>query len=92
MSKEYDVEIYEKKPYIGGRTSSFRLGEYKFDLGPTFFIMPKILEDIFIEAGERLDEQLNLIEINPMYRQLLVYGLNRLEFLTYFFYKENRLL
>lgn len=74
-SKEYDVEIYEKKPYIGGRTSSFRLGEYKFDLGPTFFIMPKILEDIFIEAGERLDEQLNLIEINPMYR-LKFYGLD----------------
>ena len=74
-SKEYDVEIYEKKPYIGGRTSSFRLGEYKFDLGPTFFIMPKILEDIFIETGERLDEQLNLIEINPMYR-LKFYGLD----------------
>ncbi|WP_319941540.1 phytoene desaturase family protein [Cetobacterium sp. NK01] len=74
-SKGYDVTIYEKKPYVGGRNSSFKLGEYTFDLGPTFFLMPKILEDIFIESGERLDEHLNLIEINPMYR-LKFYGLD----------------
>ena len=74
-SKGYNVTIYEKKPYVGGRNSSFKLGEYTFDLGPTFFLMPKILEDIFIESGERLDEHLNLIEINPMYR-LKFYGLD----------------
>lgn len=74
-SKGYNVTIYEKKPYVGGRNSSFNLGEYTFDLGPTFFLMPKILEDIFIESGERLDEHLNLIEINPMYR-LKFYGLD----------------
>lgn len=74
-SKGYNVKIYEKKPYIGGRNSSFNIGDYKFDLGPTFFLMPKILEEIFIESGERLDEHLNLIEINPMYR-LKFYGLD----------------
>ena len=74
-SKGYSVKIYEKKPYVGGRNSSFNLGDYKFDLGPTFFLMPQVLEDIFIEAGERLDEQVNLIEINPMYR-LKFYGLD----------------
>lgn len=74
-SKGYDVKIYEKKSYVGGRNSSFTLGEYKFDLGPTFFLMPKILEEIFMEAGERLDQKLNLIEINPMYR-LKFYGLD----------------
>ncbi|WP_432204342.1 phytoene desaturase family protein [Cetobacterium somerae] len=74
-SKGYSVKIFEKKPYVGGRNSSFNLGEYKFDLGPTFFLMPKILENIFIEAGERLDKHVNLIEINPMYR-LKFYGLD----------------
>ena len=74
-SKGYSVKIYEKKSYVGGRNSSFNLGEYKFDLGPTFFLMPQVLEDIFIEAGERLDERVNLIEINPMYR-LKFYGLD----------------
>lgn len=74
-NRGYSVKIFEKKPYVGGRNSSLSLGDYKFDLGPTFFLIPKILEDIFIEAGERLDEQLNLIEINPMYR-LKFYGLD----------------
>lgn len=74
-NKGYSVEIYEKKSCVGGRNSSFNLGDYKFDLGPTFFLMPQVLEEIFIEAGERLDEQLNLIEINPMYT-LKFYGLD----------------
>lgn len=74
-SKGHNVTIYEKKPYVGGRNSSFNLGNYTFDLGPTFFLMPKLLEDIFIEAGERLDEHINLMEINPMYR-LKFYGID----------------
>ena len=38
-NKGHKVEIFEKKPYIGGRNSELKLGEYKFDLGPTFFLM-----------------------------------------------------
>ncbi|MGL5088429.1 MAG: phytoene desaturase family protein, partial [Cetobacterium sp.] len=72
-NKGYSVKIFEKKSYVGGRNSSFKLGEYKFDLGPTFFLMPGVLRDIFIEVGERIDDHLNLIEINPMYR-LKFYG------------------
>ncbi|MGL4976514.1 MAG: phytoene desaturase family protein [Cetobacterium sp.] len=74
-NKGYSVKIFEKKPYVGGRNSSFKLGEYTFDLGPTFFLMPQMLQDIFTEAGERLEDHLNLIEINPMYR-LKFYGLD----------------
>ena len=25
-----------KQPYVGSRTSEIKLGEYKFDMGPTF--------------------------------------------------------
>ncbi|MGL6066710.1 MAG: phytoene desaturase family protein, partial [Cetobacterium sp.] len=74
-NKGYSVKIFEKKSYVGGRNSSFKLGDYKFDLGPTFFLMPDVLKDIFKEVGERIDDYLNLIEINPMYR-LKFYGLD----------------
>lgn len=74
-SKGYSVKVFEKKPYVGGRNSSLKLGEYTFDLGPTFFLMPQMLQDIFTEAGERLEDHVNLIEINPMYR-LKFYGLD----------------
>ncbi|MEG0069345.1 phytoene desaturase family protein [Cetobacterium sp.] len=71
--KGYSVKIFEKKSYVGGRNSSFKLGDYKFDLGPTFFLMPQILEEIFLESGEDLNNYVKIKEINPMYR-LKFYG------------------
>lgn len=66
-SKGFQVEVFEKKDYIGGRTSSLHLGEYTFDLGPTFFSMPHILEEIFEASGRRLKDYVDLVEIDPMY-------------------------
>ena len=52
----YEVEIFEKQNFIGGRNSRLQLGEYKFDLGPTFFLMKHILEDIFELTGRKLND------------------------------------
>jgi phytoene desaturase len=63
----YEVVIYEKQAYIGGRTSRLTLGEYNFDLGPTFFMMPSILEEIFQMSGRQLQDYVEIQEINPLY-------------------------
>ncbi|MEO2074783.1 MAG: phytoene desaturase family protein [Bacillus sp. (in: firmicutes)] len=63
----YEVVIYEKQAYIGGRTSRLTLGDYNFDLGPTFFMMPSILEEIFQMAGRQLQDYVEIQEINPLY-------------------------
>lgn len=63
----YEVVIYEKQAYIGGRTSRLTLGDYNFDLGPTFFMMPSILEEIFQMAGRQLQDYVEILEINPLY-------------------------
>lgn len=67
-NKGHEVEIFEKKPYIGGRNSELKLGEYKFDLGPTFFLMKYILEEIFEHTGRKLEDYVKLQRIEPMYR------------------------
>lgn len=67
-SKGYDVNIFEKQNHIGGRNSRLSVGEFSFDLGPTFFLMKNILEEIFTETGRKLEDYVNLMEINPMYR------------------------
>lgn len=64
----YEVEIFEKQNFIGGRNSRLQLGEYKFDLGPTFFLMKHILEDIFELTGRKLEDYVELHRIEPMYR------------------------
>lgn len=50
----YKVEVFEKQPYIGGRTSKIELGKYKFDMGPTFLNMLYIAEEIFELTGRKL--------------------------------------
>lgn len=64
----YDVVFYEKQSYVGGRNGSLNIGEFTFDIGPTFFMMKNVLEDIFQLSGNILDEHCKFERIEPMYR------------------------
>ena len=66
------VSIFERLPFVGGRTSSIQANGYKFDLGPTFFLYPSILREIFAAAGARLDDEVPMTRLDPQYR--LVFG------------------
>lgn len=66
-AKGYDVTVYEKQHYIGGRTSEIRLGDYKFDMGPTFLNMLYIAEEIFELTGRNIRDYVELHDLNPMY-------------------------
>ncbi|CAM3805666.1 phytoene desaturase family protein [Alkalicoccus chagannorensis] len=63
----YEVEVLEKQPYVGGRTSSFTMDGFTFDLGPTFFSMPQILEEVFESSGLKMEDYVELIRLDPMY-------------------------
>ncbi len=69
------VRVYEAQPHVGGRTSRVTLngesGDFHFDLGPTFFLMPYVLDEIFRAANLRLADTVELIRLDPMYRLLL---------------------
>lgn len=66
-----DVTIYERAPIIGGRTGRVSLGPYAFDLGPTFFLMPHILQEIFRAVGRELHREVELTRLDPMYRLVI---------------------
>ena len=66
-SKGYDVKVFEKQSYIGGRNAEIRLGEYKFDMGPTFLSMLHIAEELFVAARRNIHDYLQLVELDPMY-------------------------
>lgn len=62
------VTIIERLPIIGGRTSSIEASGYKFDLGPTFFLYPRVLDEIFKAAGTSLHDEVDMIRLDPQYR------------------------
>jgi phytoene desaturase len=67
------VRVFEKKRVPGGRTSTLTTPEgFRFDLGPTFFLYPRILERIFEDCGRVLRDEVELVRLDPQYR--LVFG------------------
>lgn len=67
-SHGYQVEVFEKNKVVGGRNAAIQLGDFTFDTGPTFLMMPKLLEDIFTISGRNINDYLELKEIDPFYR------------------------
>mgnify|MGYP001184619353 FL=1 len=57
----------------GGRTSSLESGTgFRFDLGPTFFLYPRVLSDIFSACGYDLNNEVEMVKLDPQYR--LIFG------------------
>ncbi|MEK4477471.1 phytoene desaturase family protein [Paenibacillus sp. FSL R7-0048] len=63
----YDVTVYEKQEVVGGRSGELRLGDYRFDRGATFLMMPHLLEELFASAGRSLKEYVDMKELDPLY-------------------------
>ena len=66
------VTVVEKRDSVGGRTSTLDQDGYKFDIGPTFFLYPRVLREIFAAAGYDLDREVPMTRLDPQYR--LVFG------------------
>ncbi len=68
-AKGVKVTMFEKDEVVGGRTRTVAApGGYRFDIGPTFFLYPKVLADIFQACGERLEDHIKLERLDPQYR------------------------
>jgi phytoene desaturase len=66
------VTIVEKRSQVGGRTSTLEQDGFKFDVGPTFFLYPKVLQEIFSCVGYDLANEVPMTRLDPQYR--LVFG------------------
>jgi phytoene desaturase len=63
------VTVFERDTVVGGRTRTIEApGGYRFDIGPTFFLYPRILREIFAACGADLDREVDLIRLDPQYR------------------------
>ena len=66
-----DVTVYEARDCVGGRSSTITgpsdVGTFRFDMGPTFFLYPRVLSDIFTACGRRLEDEVELIRLDPQY-------------------------
>ena len=66
--KGYEVTLIERQAGVGGRTGAIREDGYTFDIGPTFFLYPRILSEIFTYCGYDLWREVPIKRVDPMYR------------------------
>ncbi|WLP88784.1 phytoene desaturase family protein [Gordonia sp. NB41Y] len=64
----HDVEVFEKNPDLGGRTGSWEHDGFRFDTGPSWWLMPEVFEHFFALLGTSVAEQLDLVTLDPGYR------------------------
>ena len=68
----FHVTVLERLDRVGGRTSSLKVQEFRFDIGATFFLYPRVLAEIYQRAGFNLSSEVSLRRLDPHYR--LVFG------------------
>lgn len=69
------VTILERMSTPGGRTSTLNTPQgYRFDLGPTFFLYPAVLEEVFARCGMNMHDHIELKQLDPQYKLLFEQG------------------
>ena len=54
-----DVLVFENNSYPGGKLSSFNLGQYRFDAGPSLLTMPHYIDELFELFNENPKDYFN---------------------------------
>ncbi len=66
--KGFDVEIFEKNEIPGGRARHFQAEGFNFDMGPSWYWFPDILDNFFNAFGHHASDFYDLVRLDPAYR------------------------
>ena len=52
----HNVTVFEKNSSVGGRARTFREKGFTFDMGPSWYWMPEVMEQFFERFGESVTD------------------------------------
>ncbi|MBN1416006.1 MAG: phytoene desaturase [Bacteroidales bacterium] len=64
----YQVKVYEKNSFPGGRCSQIIRDGHRFDMGATIYLMPSVYKTVFESIGLKPDECLQPMPLNILYK------------------------
>ncbi|MFY1046347.1 phytoene desaturase family protein [Chryseobacterium sp. GP-SGM7] len=71
----HEVHIFEKNSTLGGRARQFKTDNgYVFDMGPSWYWMPDIIEDFFNDFWKTSSDYYQLISLNPQFEMVFSDG------------------
>ncbi len=68
------VTLLEKRDQVGGRAGSWEQDGFRFDTGPSWYLMPEVIDHFFRLMGTSAAEQLDLVKLDPGYRVVFENG------------------
>lgn len=67
----HEVHVFEKHDQPGGRARQFKTEEgYVFDMGPSWYWMPDIIEGFFNDFGYKASDFFTLISLDPQFEMV----------------------
>ncbi|MFD1720545.1 phytoene desaturase family protein [Amnibacterium endophyticum] len=64
----WQVVLLEARDVLGGRAGEWDHAGYRFETGPSWYLMPEVFDHFFRLLGTSADEQLELQRLSPGYR------------------------
>lgn len=64
----WDVALFEARAELGGRAGSWEREGFRFDTGPSWYLMPEVFEHFFRLLGTTAAAELDLVPLTPAYR------------------------
>ncbi len=64
----WTVTVLEARDDVGGRAGSWDQDGFRFDTGPSWYLMPEVFDHFFRLLGTTAGEQLDLVRLDPAYR------------------------
>ena len=65
---KYDVTVVEKNQQLGGRAGQLHQDGFRFDTGPSWYLMPEVFEDFYSLFGKSAQKELSLTRLTPGYK------------------------
>lgn len=73
-SRGHRVRVFERGTSPGGKMSEIRQDGFRFDTGPSVLTLIGLLEELYEAAGERVQDHLEIVPIDPFCRYVFSDG------------------
>ncbi|MBM9433058.1 phytoene desaturase family protein [Flaviflexus equikiangi] len=64
----HEVNVFEQRENVGGRAGSIAADGFRFDTGPSWYLMPDVFDHFFELFGTSAEKELDLRVLDPAYR------------------------
>ena len=66
-----EVTVLEKNDQIGGRARYFQAEGFTFDMGPSWYWMPRVFETFFNRYNSKVSDHYDLVRLDPGFQCIM---------------------